>query len=298
MGGSLRNLAKIHKRKSDYPIDIRHGYRLSKLDLQGLADEFLQKDIKARELMSGLSLDRADIIAAAALVIAEITELSGADEVVISGQGVREGVFYEYLLAQQSEPILADVRNFSIQNLAHYYYNYPAHNEHVRFLALRLFDDIASKHQLGAWERDILAHAALIHDIGMAVNYYDHHQHGAYLVMSAALPGFSHREQAFIALLVKYHRKSTPSLGEFALLLKDDEQRLTKLVALLRLAEYLERSKAQIVQDVRCYVSEDYLEIEALARGEARVEIEEAQARSDLLASSYGLKVKIRLAKL
>ena len=44
-------------------------------------------------------------------------------------------------------------------------------------------------------------------------DYNDHHKHSFYLVLNAGLPGFSHRELAMIALLVRAHRKGTPSLG-------------------------------------------------------------------------------------
>ncbi|MEZ4607698.1 MAG: hypothetical protein R2865_13105 [Deinococcales bacterium] len=48
MGGSMRNLAKIHSKRHNYPIDLRHSYRLSKEDLHNLANELLSKDIKSR----------------------------------------------------------------------------------------------------------------------------------------------------------------------------------------------------------------------------------------------------------
>ena len=295
MGGTLRNLADIHHKKTNYPVDLLHGYELSKDALNDVVEDLLSKSVKERGDISGLNRDRADIIAAGGVVIRELLELSGASGIVISGQGIREGLFYPSLVTPAPH-LVADVRAFSVENLARQYYDHPAHNQHVQMLALLLFDQLAELHSFGSFERDVLAAAALVHDIGMAVNYYDHHKHGFYLAMSAALPGFTHREQALIALLVRYHRKGKPdALSVEGLLLEGDMDRVMKLAALLRLAEYLERSKAQRVTNVRCHVSDKYVQIEVIAAGDAQVEVKEAALRSDLLENAYGVTVDVML---
>jgi len=297
MGGTVRNLGDIQQKREGYPIDLLHGYLLRQEALDKIVEEIISKPLAERRAIPGLGADRADIIAAGALVVREAVSLLGAPGLIISGQGLREGLFYPYLLSFQDPPLLTDVRGFSVHNLAYQYYNRPAHNAHVRKLALSLFDQLLPLHGYGTFERELLAAAASIHDIGMAVNYYDHHKHGYYLVLSAALPGFSHREQALLALLVRYHRKGRPEVqGVGGVLAEGDLERVHKLAALLRLAEYLERSKAQRVRDVRCHRSEGCLRVEALADGDARIEIKQANLRSDLLARAYGVKVEVALA--
>ena len=84
----------------------------------------------------------------------------------------------------------------------------------------------------------------MLHDIGVSVDYDDHHKHSRYLILAAGLPGFSQRELALIAQTVRYHRKGTPELGELAPLCQPgDEQLLMRLSALLRLAEHLDRGR-------------------------------------------------------
>ena len=88
----------------------------------------------------------------------------------------------------------------------------------------------------------------MLHDIGMAVDYDDHHKHSRYLILNAGLPGFSPREIAIIGQAARYHRKGTPGLRMFApLARKGDEELLDRCAALLRLAEQLERSRDQSV---------------------------------------------------
>ena len=129
----------------------------------------------------------------------------------------------------------------------------------------------------------------------MAVAYDDHEEHGLYLLMNRALPGFSQREQALIALLVRYHRDDdTPEdEGLDDLLQEGDMARLAKLAALLRLAEYLERSKAQNVKEVKCHIGKGYVQIEALSDTDVSIEVQEANMRSKLFAKAYEVEVEI-----
>src|SRR5919199_1416572 len=124
----------------------------------------------------------------------------------------------------------------------------------VARLALGLYDELAAAgvHPGDSNERELLWAAALLHDIGMTVDYDDHHKHSRYLVLNAGLPGFRQREVALIGQAVRYHRKGMPSLGPFARLATDgDEERLDRMATLLRLAEDLERSRDQLVRDAR-----------------------------------------------
>ena len=85
----------------------------------------------------------------------------------------------------------------------------------------------------------------MLHDIGVIVDYHDHHKHGFYLILNAGLPGFAHRELALVALLVRAHRKSPPNFDWMRPVLEDgDEERFWRLASCLRLAEQLERDRA------------------------------------------------------
>lgn len=292
LGGTLRNLAKIQMARADYPLDIVHGYVLKESDLEAITDDLLARSAKERQNIPGLNADRADIIAAGAVVALEVLWRSGAGSMTLSGQGLREGLFYPYLIPKEPH-LIGDVRAFSVQNLVRHYYDHPAHNDHVTKLALTLFDDLVALHGYGDFERELLAAAAQLHDIGMAVNYFDHHKHGFYLAISSALPGFTHREQVIIALLVRYHRKGTPSAGGLEDVLQDgDMERVARLAALLRLAEYLERSKAQRVTGLKSHLSDGYVQLQLLG-DVTEIERREAEVRKGLFEEAYGVTLEL-----
>ena len=106
----------------------------------------------------------------------------------------------------------------------------------------------AGLHRGDPKERELLWATAMLHDIGMAVDYDDHHKHSRYLILNAGLPGFIPREVALIGQAARYHRKGNPGLGEFAPLARDGRRGAAgPRSALLRLAEQLERSRDQAV---------------------------------------------------
>jgi exopolyphosphatase / guanosine-5'-triphosphate,3'-diphosphate pyrophosphatase len=293
MGGTLRNLVKVDQAASRYPLDVLHGYRISAATLQRLGDELLAASAARRAELPGLNRDRADIIAAGAVVIGEVLAASGADGITLSGQGLREGLLYPYLVPE-GDHLLDDVKAFSILNLMRQYHDHPAHNEHVRRIAWWLFDALRVVHGLGSEERALLGAAALVHDIGLAVDYYRHDHHGFTLLLGRALPGFTHREQAIVALLVRHHRKGPVGDGGLAALLRGDDGRAIRVLSgLLRVAEYLDRGKAQRITAIDVHLGGGVVQVEAHADGDARVEVHAAQLQADLLASALGLSVEV-----
>lgn len=293
MGGTIRNLANIDQHLHNYPLDRLHAYDLDRDRLENIIDELRKRSIKQRLDLPGLNDERADVILAGALVLRQLMRHSKADSIQISGEGLREGLFYEQFLPQLTPPLIPNLRSFAIENLVRSYGYEQLHVTKVCELALQMFDQLQPLHEYGPWERELLSAAAMVHDLGVLVNYYDHHKHSAYIILRSALPGYSHREIALIALLAKSHRKGSIELGDLvAILKKDDEQRVTQLSALLRIAEYLERSKSQVVRGVRCEIG-DPVRIWAETVGDATVEIWEANRRIALFRKAFGVDAVI-----
>jgi exopolyphosphatase/guanosine-5'-triphosphate,3'-diphosphate pyrophosphatase len=131
--------------------------------------------------------------------------------------------------------------------------------------------------------------ASLLHDIGVSVDYDDHHKHSRYLILAAGLPGFSQRELALIAQTVRYHRKGTPELGELEPLCRPGDRRLlTRLAALLRLAEHLDRGRDGTVVGARLSRRDDRLELELDVNGDAALARWGAERQSDLFQRAFG----------
>ncbi|MER2598492.1 MAG: Ppx/GppA phosphatase family protein [Caldilineales bacterium] len=296
LGGTVRNLARMEQAAAGFPLDMVNGYALPATRVQALADRLWRMTQRERAKVSGLDEDRADIIPSGALAYAALLAHSGFEAITISQQGLREGLFYERFLAGQPQPVFANLREFSVLNLARKFDYDTPHSHHVTALSLQLFDQLQAVHGLPPTYRDLLWAAGMLHDIGVRVDFYYHHYHSAYIIRSSGLPGYSPREIAFIALLTQYHRKGNPKAGDLAQLFSGEDGRALPLLAgMLRLAEFLERGRSQVVRAVRCHLDQanGWLQIEALTNGDARMELWDASRNLDVLQRALGLTVEL-----
>ncbi|MBI5106632.1 MAG: Ppx/GppA family phosphatase, partial [Solirubrobacterales bacterium] len=273
IGGTVRNLAAAIQRLEDVPEFGVQGFVIPRDELDDLIGRLAGMTPAERGKVPGIKPSRGDLILAGAAVIQAVLEVGGFDAIEVTEAGLREGVFFSRHL-DGDPPLFDDVRRASVVNLAHQYHVDPAHTEHVARLALGLFDELARAglHPGDARERELLWAAAMLHDIGVTVDYDDHHKHSRYLVLNSGLPGWTQREVALIGQAVRYHRKGMPELKPFgALARKGDDDVLTRCALLLRLGEDLERSRDQLVREAHVTVGDGRVRLDLVADGDDRV---------------------------
>ncbi len=262
--------------------------------LAELVERLAELPAAERARVPGIKPARADIILAGAVVVQGVLQAGGFDGLETTEAGLREGVFFERFLTDGSagaEPLFDDVRRASVLNLAGQYHLDVAHTRHVAALALGMFDELAGLglHEGEERERELLWAASILHDVGMSVDYDDHHKHSRYLILNAGLPGFTPVEVAIIAQAARYHRKGMPDPGPLrALFGEGDGERLDRCAALLRLAEDLERSRDQLVRATRISLhDDDQVELQLIASGEAVVPRWAANRERELFARAF-----------
>jgi exopolyphosphatase/guanosine-5'-triphosphate,3'-diphosphate pyrophosphatase len=254
IGGTVRNLAAAAQRAAGLPSNGVQGMVITEAALDELVRRLAVLPAAERSSVPGVKPARADLILAGAVVVQGAMRAGGFDRLETTEAGMREGVFLERLLADRDLPLFPDVRHASVLNLAGRYDVDAAHTEHVATLALGMFDELArlGLHDGDRNERELLWAACMLHDIGMSVDYDDHHKHSRYLILNGGLPGFAPVEVAIIAQAARYHRKGMPEPGPLAPLFgPGDADRLDRCAVLLRLAEDLERSRDQLVRGTR-----------------------------------------------
>jgi exopolyphosphatase / guanosine-5'-triphosphate,3'-diphosphate pyrophosphatase len=294
IGGTVRNLAAAAQRAAGLPSNGVQGMVIERDALGELVERLAELPASERARVPGIKPARADIILAGALVVQGVLEAGGFEGLETTEAGLREGVFFERLLtggSPDAEPLFEDVRRASVLNLAGQYHLDVAHTRHVAALALGMFDELArvELHEGDPRERELLWAASILHDIGMSVDYDDHHKHSRYLILNAGLPGFTPVEVAIIAQAARYHRKGMPDPGPLrALFGEGDAERLDRCAALLRLAEDLERSRDQLVRGTRISLhDENELELQLIADGEAVVPRWAASRERELFARAF-----------
>jgi len=163
-------------------------------------------------------------------------------------------------------------------------------------LAVRLFDLTTDLHHLD-WEcRDLLYCAGLLHDIGYVEGYLGHHKTAYRLIMKASLPGLAEREKQIVANVARYHRGAQPkhSHEEFAVLEPEDQEIVTILGAILRLADGLDRSHIDAVQDLDLWLEGERLTVLVDCPFGCGSEIWAAEKKGRFFGSVFGVRVAVR----
>ena len=297
VGGTVRNLAAATQLAAGLPAHTVQGIRVTREALAALVDDLMEMTPAERAKVPGIKPSRGDLILAGAAVVQCVLDAGSFDAVESTEAGLREGLFFETLLEDCDPPLLEDVRRTGVYNLAAQYHPEFAHTRHVARLALQVWDALAAAglHEGDPGERDLLWSAALLHDIGTAVDYDDHHKHSKYLVLNAGLPGFSPRETALVGQIVRYHRKGSPSLDDAAPLAREgDEGLVRRCAALLRLAEQLERSRDQAVREADVSVRDGTVDLRLVAEEDVSLARWSAQRQQDVFERAFGKRLTIQ----
>lgn len=237
-GGTVRNLAKIDARGRGYPVARVHGYRLEHSQLRGIVALLARTRARKREEIPGLSGERSDSIVGGALGIETLAETVGAQAILISGQGVREGLAASQF--GEGVPTAREVRAGSVASLALRFDGWRAaaadRREHVTQALLSALDPAAS-----AEFAEALIQAARLLDIGRSVDFFDRHRHAAEIVRGAEMDGFSHRGIALLAAVLHGSRERAVDLKPYAPLLgKADREPVERAALVLALADDIE----------------------------------------------------------
>lgn len=291
LGGTIRNLAKIHRRQSEYPLELTHNYNISVSDFNALYNSLKSMDLESRKKVKGMSAKRADIIVGGLTILKSLIDLTSSKNLIISGNGLREGILFEYIFNNKPARKFTDVLNFSLDNYIDLYGVRREHAELICSLSLSLFDQLKPLHMLGVEERRLLRVAALLHDIGISVGYYGHHLHTFYLVINSRLNGLSHREIVLVAAIAAAHGKDKFKDDwdkQYKNILKQGDVKVfRRLSMLLRISECLDRSETGIVKAVECYIGKDTVIIKTLRNDDAELELSLANENAEVFKKIF-----------
>jgi exopolyphosphatase/guanosine-5'-triphosphate,3'-diphosphate pyrophosphatase len=198
-GGTVRNLAKLDHLDRRYCIPQLHGYVLSRRRLKDLGRRLsgLERDELAE--IPGLNADRKDSIVAGALALHAILRRFKADEVQVSGQGLREGFALSTRLSRL--PPARSVRKTTIEALARRFATWEARAA-LRRAGLASALQAIVDGEAGEEIQECLLHAAWIVDIGKSIGYVGRFQHAVSVLLASDLAGFSHRQIALLAAVI------------------------------------------------------------------------------------------------
>jgi exopolyphosphatase/guanosine-5'-triphosphate,3'-diphosphate pyrophosphatase len=192
-------LAKVDRQDRRYSIPQLHGYVLSRRRIKDLSRRLSALRRKEVAQFRGLNADRKDSIVGGALGLLSLFRVLKAEEAVVSGQGLREGLALSTHMSVLPAP--RSVREVAIESLAMRFSSWDeraAQRRAALAASLQATLDRAAEPDI----QEGLLHAAWLVDIGKSIDNVGHFHHSASIVLATDLAGFSHRMIALLAAIL------------------------------------------------------------------------------------------------
>jgi exopolyphosphatase/guanosine-5'-triphosphate,3'-diphosphate pyrophosphatase len=305
-GGTFTSLAEMmiaQKRQSNLST---RGYTITRADVSHILDRLRKMAPKARRGIAGLAPDRADIIVAGLAVVDCIMARFKVNLLQVHNRGVRDGLLLtmidQSLVAASDDP---REREAAVERFALACSGEPAHARHVARLAGVIYSQLAEPLRMDPGDRQYLEAAGWLQDVGYLINYDQHHKHSYHLIINSNLPGFRPRDLELVANIARYHRGSAPKKKHpnFRGLEVEDQERVRRLAAILRIAGGLDRSHSQQVHDVTVRVRRagnavEAVEILAHSAENPEVDLWGARRRVEMFEEVFDCTVVVEWAGL
>ncbi|AZO47695.1 MAG: exopolyphosphatase [Mesorhizobium sp.] len=116
VGGTWRNLARLHMEMTNYPLGVMHHYEISADSAQSFLKQVTKAEIEKVKGIEGVSKNRRSLLPYGAIVLQEIMSAMQPSKIVVSALGVREGFLYSLLDAaeQKADPLISAAEELAL----------------------------------------------------------------------------------------------------------------------------------------------------------------------------------------
>ncbi len=97
VGGTWRNLARMHMAATSYPLHVAHGYEIESQALSDFLKRLIRGEAPATPGIEEVSRNRRELLGPGAVVLGEVIRAMKPKSVVISALGLREGYLFDQL---------------------------------------------------------------------------------------------------------------------------------------------------------------------------------------------------------
>lgn len=227
IGGAWRNLSLIHQKRTEYPLRVAYNYALEPDEAHGLGQWAAYEGVEELLSWPSVSARRAETLPYAGLMMTILCEQFSPSSVIIAAGGLREGMVYDTLSRQQQ------ARNALFDSCDHLA---DGAQQAVNFgVPLYEFLNPVSEYLPAGFAdaNDDRLRRAACHLVGIGKGMHPSYRaaHIFETVLYAPLPDLTHKERAYLALVLfaSYTAKSkTPNDAALNHHLSEKEQRAAR----------------------------------------------------------------------
>lgn len=293
IGGTWRNLAKLHMAQTHYPLHVLHCYRMSRQQAMSLSGLVSGLSVTSLKEVQEVSKSRTDTLPFGALVLEQLLAHSSPSSVEVSVYGVREGLLYSKLPSRKrdSDALLASCWDFARR--------YARSSEHELELCDwtdQLFGPGLLKETEG--QRRLRYAACLLADIGWRAHPDYRAERSLGMISQAAFVGIDHPGRVFLALTVFYRYDGENDEDNLTRLIDDEaHQRAHLLSSIFRLAYVLSAAMPGMLPKIGLKLGDSRTLVLTLPRKLADLGGERIDKRLAGLAAELGRTGKVVIGK-
>ena len=235
VGGTWRNLARMHMAHSHYPLHVLHQYKMTRQQAAGIAELVSGLSAAALKDVKDVSKSRSETMPYGAMVLERLLHHGRPENVTCSVYGVREGYLYAKLPRRKME---SDALLTSCWDFARRYARSPEHELELCDWTDQLFgrNGVAETPE----EQRLRYAACLLADIGWRAHPDYRADRSLGMISQAAFVGVDHPGRVFLALTVFYRYEGETMKDDLTRLLDERHmERAHLLSSIFRLAYIL-----------------------------------------------------------
>jgi len=293
MGGDVRFAVRQLQPEWD-------GRSLARLSLKGL-EEFTNKILGQSEdrivRKYRLSYPEAETLGPALLAYVLLAKELQITSVLVSNVNLRDGLLTEMAESDAWSKEFGKQIIRSAVDLGRKFNFDEQHAVHVAELCAKLFQQLREEHQLSPRYEVILQVAALLHEIGLFVSNRSYHKHSLYLIRNSELFGLGKKDLLLAALVARYHRRASPQPTHegYATLDRDERVAVSKMAAILRIADALDESRSQRIHEITLQRDGDRMVVSVPMVEDLSLENLALKQSGSLFEETFGTSVLLRM---
>jgi exopolyphosphatase/guanosine-5'-triphosphate,3'-diphosphate pyrophosphatase len=260
VGGTWRNLAKLHMSAQHYPLHVMHHYEIPLDEAQRFLKRVAAGDLDMMRGIEDVSKNRRTLLSYGAIALLETIKLMRPSKIIFSALGVREGLLYSLLSEneQLEDPLIAAANELSVLRARS-----PAYARELAewsgeaFAALGLQETEDEKRYRRA--------ACLIADISWRAHPDYRGSQALNMISNAAFVGIDHPGRAYIALANFFRHEGVansvpaPELAAIASPRLLEYSRI--LAAIMRVSYPLSASMSGVVSNLEWKQTDDGIDL-------------------------------------
>ncbi len=267
-----------------------------------VADEMSDYEV-AKKL--GIPEENVPLLHVASTLIKCILDATKAENLWAPGITLCDGIAYEYA---EKKDYIRSPHDFEqdiiacAQNISKRYMGSKSRRETLKKIALTIFDSTKEIHGLSDRDRLLLEIATTLHDCGKYISLVYLGDCSYNIIMSTEIIGLSHIERSIVANVVRFNHEEFEYYNSgsefFDGLSREDYLRISKLTAIMRVANGLDRTHKQKFRDVTVSIKDRNLIINVDTSADITLEKGLFFNRAAFFEEVFGLKPVIRQKKL